>query len=179
MAEGYGEPRQPVMANDFVVVGPSADPAGVKTTRSAAEAFTRIAGHPASFVSRGDESGAHQKERAIWKQAGIEPEGETGTSGPGPVLRLADQKRAYTLTDRGTFLALRRGLDLVVLGEGDPLLRNPYHVIMVSSEKHPHIHTRAARPFVNFLTSAPVQEAIGMFGKDRLGQPLFVPNAAG
>jgi tungstate transport system substrate-binding protein len=182
MAEGYGASRQAVMANDFVVVGPAADPAGVKGIKSAAEAFTRIAGHSAPFVSRGDESGTHQKERAVWKQAGIAPQGDwyiRAGAGMGPVLRLADQKRAYTLADRGTFLALSSGLDLAVLSEGDPLMRNPYHVIVVSSEKHPHVHTRAARRFVEFLTSAPVQEAIGTFGKDRFGQPLFFPDAAG
>ncbi len=182
MAEGYGASRQPVMYNDFVVVGPAADPAGIKGMKSAVEAFTRIARQPARFVSRGDESGTHQKERAIWKQAGIAPQGDwylQAGAGMGPVLRLADQKRAYTLTDRGTFLALSGGLDLTVLGEGDPLLRNSYHVIVVAADKHPHVHSQAARRFADYLTSAPVQQMIGAFGKDRFGQPLFFPDAAG
>jgi tungstate transport system substrate-binding protein len=182
MDEGFGALRHPVMYNDFVLVGPPADPAAVKGRPSAADAFTRVARAQSPFVSRADESGTHQKERAVWRRAGIEPQGDwylRAGAGMGQVLRLASEKRAYALTDRGTFLALQKGLDLAVLHEGDPLLVNPYSVIVVSSAKHPHAREKAAREFADFLLSPQGRKAIADFGKDRFGQPLFFPGEPG
>ncbi len=176
MAEGHGLERRPVMYNDFVLVGAPNDPAGVKGQASIAEAFTRIAGTRSPFVSRGDESGTHAKERAVWRQAGISPEGDwyiRAGAGMGHVLRLANEKRAYTLSDRGTFLALRKGLDLAILAEGDPLLVNQYSVIVVNPAKHPHVQRQAAQQFADFLLSPETQKTIATFGADRYGQPLF------
>jgi tungstate transport system substrate-binding protein len=182
LADGYGVGRRPVMYNDFVIVGPVADPAGIKGERSATTAFTRIARSGSPFISRGDESGTHQKERQIWRRAGIKPEGawyvQSG-AGMGQLLRMADEKRAYTLTDRGTFLALRKGLDLAILSEGDALLVNQYRVILVNPDKHPHVHTREARQFADFLLAPATQRLIADFGKDRFGQPLFFAGSAG
>jgi tungstate transport system substrate-binding protein len=178
--EGFGVGRRPVMWNDFVLVGPPADPAGVKGLASAAGAFARIARAGAPFVSRGDESGTHVKERAVWRRAGIEPGGAwyvRAGAGMGQVLRMADEKRAYTLADRGTFLALRPGLDLAILCQGDPLLVNPYSVILVNPAKHSHVRAEAARKFADFLLAPPTQRLIGDFGKDHFGQPLFFPGA--
>src|SRR5262249_52377188 len=149
-----------------------ADPAGVKGRASAADAFARIAQKAARFVSRGDESGTHQKERAIWRQAGIQPQGEwyiRAGAGMAHALRLASEKRAYTLTDRRTFLAQRKALELAALSEGDPLLLNRYSVITVNPEKHPHVRKEAARKFADFLLAADTQQAIAAFGKDRFG----------
>jgi tungstate transport system substrate-binding protein len=178
MADGYGADRKGVMYNDFVLVGPAADPAGVKGQKQIAQAFRRVAEKQAPFVSRGDESGTHQKERAIWKEARGEPKGDwylRAGAGMGQVLRIADEKKAYTLSDRGTYLAQRKGLDLLILSEGDPLLRNPYSVITVNPQMHAHVRKGAARKFVEFLMSPEVQKTIGEFGKDRHGQPLFFP----
>ncbi|NOX52855.1 MAG: solute-binding protein [Planctomycetes bacterium] len=180
VSEGYGIERRSVMANDFVVVGPASDPAGIRGQPSAAEAFRRIASQKALFVSRGDESGTHMKEKAIWKQAGIRPEGEWYIpvgSGMAQALRVASEKQAYALTDRGTFLAQRDGLSLSVLLEGDPLLRNPYSVMLVNPDKHPHVKVAAARRFAEFLVAEETQKVIGQFGIDRFGQPLFFPTA--
>jgi tungstate transport system substrate-binding protein len=176
MDDGFGADRREVMHNDFVLVGPADDPAGVKGQASVAEAFARIARRGSPFVSRGDESGTHQKEKAVWHEAGVEPHGDwylRAGAGMGQVLRLASEKRAYTLSDRGTFLALRQGLDLAVLAEGDPLLVNPYHVIVVNPAKHPHVHQREAQRFADFLLSPEGRGLIADFGKDRYGQPLF------
>jgi tungstate transport system substrate-binding protein len=176
---GHGLERRRVMHNDFVLVGPPADPAGVKGSGSAAEAFARIARRAAPFLSRGDESGTHQKEKAVWRRAEVAPGGKwyvRAGAGMGQVLRMASEKRGYTLSDRGTFLALRADLDLTVLAEGDPLLVNPYSVILVSPEKHPHVRAAEARQFADFLVSAEGQRAIADFGKDRFGVPLFFPN---
>jgi tungstate transport system substrate-binding protein len=180
VAAGFGVGRRQVMYNDFVIVGPSADPAGVKGQASAAEAFRRIAAREAPFVSRGDESGTHVKEKAVWRQAGVEPKGAwyvRAGAGMGQVLRMASEKRAYTLSDRGTFLAQRGGLELAVLSEGDPLLVNQYSVIRVNPEKHPHVRKEAAEKFADFLLAAETQRLIADFGKDRYGQPLFFPGA--
>jgi tungstate transport system substrate-binding protein len=176
MAEGHGLLCRRVMRNEFVLVGPPADPAGVKGQESITAAFTRIAGQGAAFVSRGDESGTHAREKDIWRLAGIEPQGDwyiRAGAGMGPVLRMAGEKRAYTLTDRGTYLTLRQGLDLDVLHEGDPLLVNPYSVIVVNPQMHPHVQHEAAQKFADFLLSAETQKTIADFGKDRFGQPLF------
>src|SRR5262249_20310809 len=124
VAEGYGVQRREVMHNDFILVGPKDDPAAVRGEKSVTEAFARIAGQRSTFVSRGDESGTHQKEKQVWKQAQVEPQGEwyvRAGAGMGQVLRMADQKRAYVLSDRATFLAQREGIELEILFQGDPL----------------------------------------------------------
>jgi tungstate transport system substrate-binding protein len=181
VAAGFGLGRRPVMWNDFVLVGPPADPAGVKGQASAAAALARIARARAAFVSRADESGTHAREKAVWRRAGVEPQGDwylRAGAGMAQVLRVASEKRAYALTDRGTFLAQRRGLDLAVLLEGDPLLVNPYSVILVNPAKHAHIRQEAARRFADFLLAAETQKVIADFGKDRFGQPLFFAGEA-
>jgi tungstate transport system substrate-binding protein len=181
MAGGFGAERRDVMYNDFVLVGPPADPAGIKGQSAVAEAFSRVARLGAPFVSRGDESGTHQKEKEIWRTTGIEPKGDwyirAGT-GMGQVLRIANEKRAYTLTDRGTYLAQRQGLDLAIVSEGDPMLVNRYSVIVVSPEKHPQVHSQAALKFVEYLLSPETQKAIAEFGTNRYGQPLFFRHAS-
>jgi tungstate transport system substrate-binding protein len=176
MAEGHGDLRRDVMYNDFVLVGPAADPGGLKDMPSIRAAFARIADRKLPFISRGDDSGTHRKERAIWRRAMVEPRGDwyiRAGAGMGQVLRMADQERALTLSDRATFLAMGRGLDLAILSEGDPLLRNPYGVIAVSPTKHPHVRHEAARQFVVFLLSPEARGAIARFGIERHGQPLF------
>jgi tungstate transport system substrate-binding protein len=176
MAEGHGDLRRDVMYNDFVLAGPAADPGGLRGTPSIAAAFARIAELRLPFVSRGDESGTHRKELMVWRRAGVEPRGDwyiRAGAGMGQVLRMADQERAHTLSDRATFLALGRGLDLAILSEGDPLLRNPYGVIAVSPAKHPHVRHEGARKFVAFLLSPEAQRTIARFGVDQHGQPLF------
>jgi len=170
------------MYNDFILVGPTDDPAAIKGAKSATEAFTRIATTHSVFVSRGDESGTHQKEKRIWRLTKVEPQGDwyiSAGGGMGHVLRMASQKRAYTLSDRGTFLALREGLDLQILFQGDPLLLNRYSIILISPEKYPHLHHEAARKFRGFLLSPEGQKAIADFGKDRYGQPLFFTGEPG
>ncbi len=169
-----------VMTNDFVIVGPPEDPAGVREAVSLADALRRIAG-TGPFVSRGDESGTHAKELELWASAGIDPDTvrlreETG-QGMGATLNVANEKRAYTLTDRATFLVLRDELDLDVLFEGDPALTNPYHAYVVNPALHPKVRVEGAREFVRFLTSAEAQRLIAEFGADRFGSPLFRPAA--
>ncbi len=176
LAEGYGVERRAVMHNDFVLVGPKDDPAKAKREKSVAEAFVRIASERSPFVSRGDESGTHQKEKQLWHEAKIEPHGDwyiQAGAGMGQVLRMADQKRAYTLSDRATFLAQRHGTDLGILLQGDPLLVNRYSVIVVNPQNHPHVRHQAARKFADFLLSAEGQKAIAGFGTERYGEPLF------
>lgn len=169
-----------VMHNDFVIVGPSADPAGVRAEKTAAAAMRTIAGG-GTFISRGDDSGTHKQELALWAAAGIDPASvakreETG-QGMGSTLNVADQRRAYTLTDRGTYLALRKRLQLVVLFEGDPTLANIYHVYVVNPAKHQRINAAGARKFAAFLVSPAVQHAIGEFKRAEYGRPLFFPDA--
>jgi tungstate transport system substrate-binding protein len=176
MAEGHGELRRAVMHNDFVLVGPPAEASAAGGQESITVAFRRIAHRGAAFISRGDESGTHAKERQIWQQAGIEPRGDwyiEASAGMAAALRMASEKRAYTLCDRGTFLAQRDRLDLVIICEGDPLLRNQYSVIIVAARRHPEVNRPAAQRWVDFLLSAETQAIIGEFGVDRFGQPLF------
>ena len=174
VADGFGVDRRDVMYNDFVVLCPPDDPAGVKGAKSAADAFRAIAGREAPFVSRGDESGTHQKEREIWKAAGIFPKGkwylEVG-QGMGEVIQIATQRKGYTLSDRGTYIAYRKKTDLAVLHEGDATLRNPYGVIAVNPKKHPHVRHDLAKKFIDFVTGKEGQEIIGNFRID--GEQLF------
>lgn len=179
VADGLGTDRTYVMYNDFVVLGPRDDPAGIRGLESAAEAFRRIAETESAFASRGDESGTNVKEILIWNQAGMDPPEGQGWylslgQGMGGTLTAANEKGAYTLSDRGTYLS-RPELDLEVLTEGDELLFNPYHVIMVNPERFPNVQAELARLFIEFLVSAETQQAIGEFGIDRYGQALFTP----
>lgn len=181
MAEGAGLRRRLVMHNDFVLVGPPSDPAGLKGAGSAVEAFRRLARGAVPFVSRADQSGTHSEERKLWKAAGFDPTGrswylETG-QGMGQTLGVAAQKKACTLTDRGTWLALRKVLGLAVLVEGDPSLANVYHVIELDPSRHPRVNAAAGRAFADFLVAPATQEVIRTFGVDRYGAPLFFPDA--
>ncbi|RPI24637.1 MAG: hypothetical protein EHM70_21045 [Chloroflexota bacterium] len=182
MADGHGVRREDVMYNDFVIVGPESDPAGIAGMTNAAEAFARLAEAGATFISRGDDSGTHTKELSIWSVAGIEPAGDWYVSagqGMGEVLTMANEQQAYTLSDRATYLArsLER-LELVVLVEGDPALFNPYGVIAVNPDKGPQIHNDLANLFIDWIISLPVQEKIASFGMEDFGQSLFIPSSA-
>jgi tungstate transport system substrate-binding protein len=182
MAAGHGVRREDLMYNDFVILGPPDDPAGIGGMTGAAEAFQKIAETQAPFVSRGDESGTHTKEKAIWAAVGIEPAGgwyvSTG-QGMGAVLTMADEQQAYTLSDRATYLARTlEGTDLEILAEGDPVLFNPYGVIRVNPDKGPQIQAELADIFIDWLISVPTQENIGGFGVDEFGSPLFTPDSA-
>ncbi len=180
MAQGFGSLRLDVMYNDFVLVGPPSDPAGVKGL-TAVDALKRIAEKGALFASRDDRSGTHARELDLWKKAGVVPAGKpwyvaTG-QGMGETSRVASEKRAYTLADRGTFLALRKTLDLAILVEGAKDLWNSYRVIVVNPEKHPQTREKEARRFAEWIVSPVVQKVIGEFGREKFGQPLFVPDA--
>lgn len=181
MAAGHGVRREDVMYNDFIIVGPENDPAGVKGMTDAAAALKKIADSQAIFVSRGDDSGTHSKEKTLWKAAGIEPAGDWYVSagqGMGAVLTMSDEQQAYTLSDRATYLARTlEGLDLQILVEGDKILFNPYGVMAVNPDKGDHINTALANSFIDWLISVPVQEKIGQFGQDKFGQSLFVPDS--
>ena len=177
---GYGVNRRDVMYNDFVVLGPKEDPAGIKGVKDAAAALKKIASHEAPFISRGDDSGTHKKEKAIWKKASISPEGQwyiEAGQGMGAVLQLANQKLGYTLCDRGTYLAYKEKIDLGILAEGDPMLFNPYGIIAVNPAKHPTVNYVLAMTYIGWVTSPEGQGIIREFGKQRFGQPLFVPVA--
>ena len=182
MDAGHGVRREDLMYNDFVVVGPEADPAGIKGMDSAPEALAKIAGSEASFVSRGDDSGTHTKEKAIWAEAGVEPAGDWYVSagqGMGAVLTMADEQQAYTLSDRATYLARTlEGTELVILVEGDPILFNPYGVMAVNPDKNAQINNELANEFIDWLVSLPAQEEIGEFGVEEFGAPLFTPDSA-
>ena len=169
-----------VMHNDFVLVGPAADPAGVKRQKTVADAMRAIA-RSGTFVSRGDQSGTHAQELLLWSAVGVDPGAlprreETG-QGMGATLNIADQRRAYALTDRGTYLALRERLELPIVFQGDAALLNVYHVYAVSQVKHAWVRFAEARELIDFLTSVPIQQAISAFGRDRYGESLFFPDA--
>lgn len=181
MDEGAGAKRLAVMHNDFVIVGPANDPAGLKRVKSTAEALGAIQTGSHRFVSRADDSGTHVKEQTLWKSAGLAPAGDwyiQAGAGMGQALRLADEKQAYILADRATFLASRDQLSSQILLEGDSELLNHYTVITVNAARHPHVRAAAAETFATFLTSPAGQAIILTFGVDRFGQPLFVPDAA-
>jgi tungstate transport system substrate-binding protein len=177
MKAGHGLSRRPVMHNDFVVVGPPSDPAGVARTHTAPDAFRRIAATHAPFASRGDDSGTNAKELKVWQAAAITPGGswyfKTG-QGMGETLTIASQKRAYTLSDRGTFLATK-SLDSKILEQGDAALQNFYHVIVV---RHSGTNVGCAQAFSAWITSPSAQRLIGGFGRARYGRALFHPDAA-
>ena len=181
ISDGYGINRRIIMHNDYIVVGPSEDPAKIKGIRSTAESFKKIASGKALFLSRGDNSGTHSKEKSVWKASGINPEGEkwyqqTGL-GMGQTLNVASEKRGYTLADRGTYLALKKNLQLDILGEGDTILLNIYHVIEVNPAKWPKVNAAGAKAFADFMVSKETQDIIKTFGVDKFGSPLFFPDA--
>ncbi len=181
MEAGHGVRREDVMYNDFVIVGPEGDPAGIRGITDAAVAFQKIAGAEALFVSRGDDSGTHTKEKSIWEAAALGTYGEwyiSAGQGMGAVLTMANEQQAYTLSDRATYLArVLEGTELVILVEGDPILFNPYGVIAVNPEKYPGINNELANTFIDWLVSLPVQEKISQFGMDTFGSPLFTPDS--
>jgi len=179
---GYFVSRRLVMHNDFLFVGPPGDPAGLRGMTDPVAALQRIAQREASFVSRGDQSGTHQMEQKLWRVAGIRPPGAGGWytesgHGMGETLQMTDQKRAYTITDRATYLAWRDKLQLVPVVEGDPRLYNVYHVLELNPKNAPRINLAGGRAFADFLVSPEAQALIGEFGKTRFGQSLFVPDA--
>lgn len=182
MDAGHGVRREDLMYNDFVMVGPTADPAGLRGLVDAAEAFRRLAQAGSVFVSRGDDSGTHTKEKAIWAAAGVEPSGDWYVSagqGMGAVLTMANEQQAYTLTDRATYLARTlEGIDLEIVVEGDSILFNPYGVMVINPEKGTHIKTELANTFTDWLVSLSTQEKIGQFGVEEFGSPLFTPDSA-
>jgi tungstate transport system substrate-binding protein len=175
--EGYGIEREPVMHNDFVIVGPMNDPAGIKTAKNINDAISRLIDKKHIFVSRGDDSGTHKKEKSLWEMTGEQPSGGWYLAvgqGMGVVLRIADDKEAYTLTDRGTYLAYKDKMKLMVLFENDEALFNPYHVILVNPEKHPHVRNDLARKYSEFIRSAEGQGLIRDFKVN--GELLFHPD---
>ncbi len=197
VADGYGVNRRHVMYNDFIIVGPQNDPARIKGMASASEAFIKIAEtENVIFVSRGDDSGTHAKEKSIWQAAGIAPAPQNQNyqwidasktpelkgryeslgQGMGETLNTANEKLAYTLADRGTYLA-QTGLELIVLIEGDEKLFNPYGVIAVNPQKYAHVKYDLSMKFINYLCAYETQQKIGEFGKDKYGAPLFFPNS--
>jgi tungstate transport system substrate-binding protein len=183
MAQGNGTERILVMHNDFVVVGPPDDPAGVKGEKSALAALQKIAEKQATWVSRDDSSGTDQLEKKLWKDAGLTPRGQgwylVSGQGMGATLTLADQKSGYTITDRATYLARKGTLQATLLVEGDPVLLNIYHVMPVNPSKFPGVRVNAegGQAFARFLIAPETQQLIAGFGKDKYGQPLFSPDA--
>jgi tungstate transport system substrate-binding protein len=181
VAEGYGVNRRIVMHNDFIVVGPAEDPAKIKGIKATTSAFKKIASAGALFLSRGDNSGTHAKEKTIWKVTGIKAEGQkwyqqTGL-GMGQTLNVAAEKKGYTLADLGTYLALKKNLRLDILAEGDAILLNVYHVIEVNPAKWPKVNVAGAKAFADFIVAKEAQEVVKTFGVDKFGSPLFFPDA--
>jgi tungstate transport system substrate-binding protein len=179
VADGFGIKRLDVMHNDFVVVGPKNDPAGISGLKATA-AFKKIAAASAAFISRGDDSGTHKKELKLWKLAGLYPAGrwylESG-SGMEATLRIANEKIAYCLVDRATWLAHQKEIDtLVILAQGDAQLFNPYSVIVVAPTKFPWLNVKLATQFAEFIRSAVGQNIIRDFGRKKFGEPLFYPD---
>jgi tungstate transport system substrate-binding protein len=181
VAEAYGINRRLVMHNDYVIVGPSADPAKIKGTKSTIEVFKKIAASASLFLSRGDNSGTDAKEKSIWKAGNIKYEGEkwyqqTGL-GMGQTLNVASEKKTYTLADRGTYLSLKKNLGLEILAEGDAILLNIYHVIEVNQAKWPKVNAAGAKAFADFMISQETQGIIKTYGVEKFGGPLFFPDA--
>jgi tungstate transport system substrate-binding protein len=180
VADGKLLNRRLVMYNDFVIIGPKDDPAKVRAAKTSAGALKAIEQAKAAFVSRGDNSGTHTLEKSLWKSAGIEPKGswyiEAG-QGMGATLGIANERNAYTITDRGTLLALRKRVSLPVLIEGDRALLNIYSVLEVNPANGPRINSAGGKAFADFMVAPQTQEAIKKFGVEKFGQPLFVPVA--
>ncbi len=181
MADQDGVNRRLVMHNDFIIVGPKNDTASIRGLKSSVDAFRKIVQTQSRFISRGDNSGTNAKERVIWKIAGVSPEGQkwyqqTGL-GMGQTLNVASEKQAYTLADRGTYLALKKRLALDILVQGDKNLLNIYHVIEVNPAKWPKVNAAGARAFADFMVSGEAQDVIKKFGVDKFGSPLFFADA--
>ena len=183
--DGFGTERIPLMYNDFVIVGPAGDPAGIKGLKTAAEALKKISATGALFVSRGDKSGTHIAEMELWSKAAIKPAGvwykiyEKGAEGNVPTLRYTDQQQAYTVIDRATYLSIKDQIKLVVLVEKDEALLNYISLIPVNAGKFPRVNAKDVKKFVKWLTSPKKgQKIILDFGKDKYGAPLFFPNSA-
>lgn len=178
MNAGHGVNRQIVMHNDFVIVGPPADPAKIKGTKASKDALQKIADAKAIFISRGDNSGTDQLEKKLW---GTAPKGQTwyqeSGQGMGQTLNIASEKGAYTVTDRATYLATKKNLQLDILVEGDKSLLNIYHVIQVDPKKSDRINAQGAKAFADFMVAKATQEKIAKFGVDKFGQPLFFADA--
>lgn len=183
VAEGYGLPRRDVMYNDFILVGPAADPAGIRGGRDAAAAMAKVAAAGAPFASRGDDSGTHKAELTLWQTAGVDVAAASGGwyrstgSGMGETLNTAAAMGAYALADRGTWLSFRNRGPLELLVEGDTRLFNQYGVIVVNPDRHPHVKLAEAQAFADWLVSPEGQQAIAGFTIN--GEPLFFPNATG
>ena len=184
VADGFGTKRYDLMYNDFVILGPSADPAGIRGMRDAAAALRKIAGAKALFVTRGDKSGTHVKELEVWKKAGIEPQGawyavfEQGAKGNAPTLAFTNEKQAYTIMDRATYITMKSKITLQILVERDDVLLNYITLIPVNPAKFPQAHHKEAMQFVEWLQGREAQTIIRDFGKDKYGEPLFFPNSA-
>jgi tungstate transport system substrate-binding protein len=179
VAKGAATGRVLVMHNDFIVVGPAEDPAKVKGLKSSKEAFQKIAAAKATFVTRGDDSGTNKKELAIWKDAGVKPEGAWYMNigaGMGQALNVSSEKGGYTLTDRGTFLSMQKTLHVAIIVEGEPSLLNIYHVMQVNPAQFPKVNAEGAKAFSDFLLAKETQDFIGKFGVDKYGSPLFFPD---
>ncbi len=181
MDEGFGVDRRLVMHNDFVIVGPSSDPAGIKGEKSAAEAMKKIASSSSVFLSRGDNSGTHSKEKSLWKSAAVTAEGQgwyqqTGL-GMGQTLSVASEKGGYTLADRGTYLSMKKNLSLEVLVEGEKSLLNIYHVIGVNPAKFEKVNAAGAKAFGDFIVGEKAQAMVKSYGVEKYGSALFFPDA--
>ncbi len=175
---GYGINRKAVMHNDFVLLGSKSDNAQLKTATTIIEALQKIARHKVGFISRGDDSGTHKKERLLWKMANQQPEGDwylSAGQGMGAVLKIADEKQAYTLTDRGTYIAYQDKIDLEILFANDKKLFNPYHIIAVNPKRYDTVNYLLAKKYINFVISVEGQKIIGNYKKK--GQQLFYPDA--
>jgi tungstate transport system substrate-binding protein len=179
MNKGYGSARERIMHNFFIIAGPPEDPAKIKSCKKALEAFQKIGKGKFNFISRGDESGTNNKELELWEKAGIKPEGawyiETG-QGMGQTLQIANEKNAYTLTDTGTFLYLKKNLQIIALLNKNTDLINIYSAITVNQEKFPSVNKKGARAFLDFLLSHDTQKIIENFGVKEFGSPLFIPD---
>ncbi|HPK53339.1 MAG TPA: substrate-binding domain-containing protein [Smithellaceae bacterium] len=184
ISEGCGTERIPLMYNDFVIVGSPADPAGIGGAKTAVDALKRIAGHGALFISRGDKSGTHVAEMELWNKSGLKPAGawyvnyEKGNEGNVPTLQYADEKEAYTVIDRASYLFLKNRIKLVILTENDEMLINYISLIPVNPQKYPGVNLTDTMNFIRWLTSPHQGQAIIRdFGKDKYGAPLFFPNS--
>ncbi len=178
---GDGIERTLVMHNDFIIVGPKDDPSGLTAIKITNDAMTAISTKQASFISRGDNSGTNALELKLWKAINVTPKGQAWYSesgqGMGATLQIANQKNAYTITDRATYLAQKANLDLHIVFQGDEALLNVYHVIVVNPAKHDKVNVIGARAFASFMVRADIQKVIGDFGKDTAGEALFFPDA--
>jgi tungstate transport system substrate-binding protein len=174
--EGYGTDRVTFAHNDFVVLGPKDDPAKIKGTKKAADAFKKITESGVLFISRGDNSGTHKKELKLWKAAGIQPDKKNyieAGQGMAPTVTMANEKQAYVLADRSTYLSLKKAISLEILCEGDDALLNKYSLILVNPAKFPKVNTKGARSFYDFILSKEVKDIMENFGKEKFGAQLF------